>query len=231
MHDSVEKNLKIRHFGILDYTPVWEAMQRFTNERDTFTVDELWLLQHSSVFTQGQAGKSEHLLDTGDIPVIQVDRGGQVTYHGPGQLVAYLLIDLKRKQFGVRDLVTSIEELIVSVLAHYQINSGPRKDAPGVYIEPIASGAKIAQLGLRIRRGCSFHGLSINVDMDMQPFQRINPCGHAGLEVTSIRIQKGKAPCMSDLAGQLGTAITTELGYTISDIISDGLLPTSRVVD
>ncbi|MFT5690927.1 MAG: lipoyl(octanoyl) transferase [Oceanicoccus sp.] len=229
LRDSVEKKLKIRHFGILDYTPVWEAMQHFTNERDGSTVDEIWLLQHSSVFTQGQAGKSEHLLDTGDIPVIQVDRGGQVTYHGPGQLVAYFLIDLKRMQFGVRDLVTSIENLIVNVLARYKINSGPRKDAPGVYIEPVASGAKIAQLGLRIRRGCSFHGLSINVDMDMQPFQRINPCGHAGLEVTSIKLQKGEAPRINDLAGQLAEAITNELSYTSNQIISDGLLPISRV--
>ena len=229
MRDSIEKRLVVRCFGVLDYRSVWEAMQCFTNERDASTVDEIWLLQHAAVFTQGQAGKSEHLLDTGDIPVIQVDRGGQVTYHGPGQLVAYLLIDLKRMQFGVRDLVTAIERLIVKVLAYYQINSGPRKDAPGVYIEPIASGAKIAQLGLRVRRGCSFHGLSINVDMDMQPFQRINPCGHAGLEVTSIKLQKGAAPGMNDLAGQLAEVIASELGYTSKHVVADGLLPVSRV--
>jgi lipoyl(octanoyl) transferase len=229
LHDNGAKSLQVRHLGLLEYRPVWEAMQRFTDERDASTLDEIWLLQHPAVFTQGQAGKSEHLLNTGDIPVIRVDRGGQVTYHGPGQLVAYLLIDLKRMQFGVRDLVTSIEQLIVNVLAYYDINAGPRKDAPGVYIEPVASGAKIAQLGLRIRRGCSFHGLSINVEMDMQPFQRINPCGHAGLEVTSIMLQKGEAPRMDDLSTELAKAITKELGYTSSRNISDGLLPISRV--
>ncbi len=229
MRDHTEKRLQVRHLGILEYLPVWEAMQRFTNERSSSTLDEIWLLQHPPVFTQGQAGKSEHLLDTGDIPVIQVDRGGQVTYHGPGQLVAYLLIDLKRAEFGVRDLVTAIEELIVKVLSHYKINSGPRKDAPGVYIEPVADGAKIAQLGLRIRRGCSFHGLSINVDMDMQPFQRINPCGLAGLKVTSIKLQNNAAPTMSDLTDKLVEAIANELGYTSQHVISDGLLPVSPI--
>ena len=175
-------DLVTKHLGLAEYQPVLEAMREFTDSRDADTPDELWLLQHPRVFTQGQAGKAEHVLAPGDIPVIQVDRGGQVTYHGPGQWVIYLLVDLKRRGLGVRDLVTLIEQSIVELLARYGIEAAPRADAPGVYV----NGDKIASLGLRVRRGCSYHGLSLNVDMDLEPFQRINPCGYEGLQVTSM---------------------------------------------
>jgi lipoyl(octanoyl) transferase len=174
--------LLLRELGQVEYLPTLEAMQAFTDSRDAQTPDELWLLQHPRVFTQGQAGKAEHVLAPADIPVIQVDRGGQVTYHGPGQWVLYLLVDLRRSKLGVRDLVTLIERSIVHLLAEYGIAGKPRADAPGVYVD----GDKIAALGLRVRRGCSYHGLSLNVDMDLEPFQRINPCGHKGLQVTSM---------------------------------------------
>ncbi|ERS84945.1 lipoate-protein ligase B [Marinobacter sp. EVN1] len=160
----------------------WEAMKSFTANRDEATVDELWCLEHPRVFTQGQAGKAEHILLPGDIPVIQVDRGGQVTYHGPGQLVIYLLIDLTRRKLGVRNLVSAIEQAIVRTLAQGGIEAAPRSDAPGVYV----NGAKIASLGLRVRRGCSFHGLALNVNMDMEPFSRINPCGYAGMSMCQV---------------------------------------------
>jgi len=172
----------MRELGLVEYQPTLDAMRAFTDARDADTPDELWLLQHPRVFTQGQAGKAEHVLSPGDIPVIQVDRGGQVTYHGPGQWVIYLLLDIRRSHLVVRDLVTLIEQAIVQLLAEYQIDAEPRADAPGVYV----AGDKIAALGLRVRRGCSYHGLSLNVDMDLQPFQRINPCGYQGLQVTSM---------------------------------------------
>ena len=171
-----------RELGLADYREVFDAMREFTDARGEDTPDELWLLQHPRVFTQGQAGKAEHVLAPGDIPVIQVDRGGQVTYHGPGQWVLYLLVDLKRRSLGVRTLVTLIETVIVELLAEFGIEAAARPDAPGVYVE----GDKIASLGLRVRRGCSYHGLSLNVDMDLEPFQRINPCGYEGLQVTSM---------------------------------------------
>lgn len=174
--------LVIRQLGIQPYEPVWRAMQHFTETRTDATADELWVLQHPSVFTQGQAGKAEHLLAPGDIPVIQIDRGGQVTYHGPGQLVIYLLINVRRASVGVRDLVSLIEAAIIDTLASFKIAAAARADAPGVYV----GDAKIAQLGLRIRRGCSYHGLSLNVAMDLSPFSRINPCGYAGLAVTQL---------------------------------------------
>jgi len=157
-------------------------MQAFTAQRSAETPDELWFTEHAPVFTQGQAGKPEHLLLPGDIPVVQTDRGGQITYHGPGQIVGYLLFDLKRMSIGPRVLVRGIESSICAVLADYGIKAGNREDAPGVYVE----GQKIASLGLRIRRGCSYHGLSLNVSMDLEPFQRINPCGLIGIEVTEM---------------------------------------------
>lgn len=165
-----------------DYQPVLDAMRELTDQRNADTPDQLWLLQHPRVFTQGQAGKAEHVLAPGDIPVIQVDRGGQVTYHGPGQWVVYLMIDLKRRGLGVRALVTLIEESIVRLLAEYGVEAAPQPKAPGVYVD----GDKVASLGLRVRRGCSYHGLAINVDMDLEPFQRINPCGYQGLQVVSM---------------------------------------------
>ena len=174
--------LVLRELGLVDYEPTLEAMQQFTDSRNADSPDELWLLQHPRVFTQGQAGKAEHVLAPGDIPVIQVDRGGQVTYHGPGQWVLYLLVDIRRHKLGVRDLVDMIEQSIVQLLGEYAIDAAAKPDAPGVYV----AGDKIAALGLRVRRGCSYHGLALNVDMDLEPFQRINPCGFEGLQVTSM---------------------------------------------
>lgn len=175
--------LIVRSLGEQPYLETWEAMKRFTADRDETTADELWCLEHPRVFTQGQAGKAEHILLPGDIPVIQVDRGGQVTYHGPGQLVIYLMIDLVRKKLGVRGLVDEIEQGIVRTLADLGADAAPRPDAPGVYV----GDAKIASLGLRVRRGRSFHGLALNVDMDMEPFGRINPCGYAGMQMCQVR--------------------------------------------
>lgn len=214
--------LQVRFLGLADYVPVWEAMQRFTDQRDEDSADEIWFLQHPPVFTQGQAGKAEHLLATGDIPVVPVDRGGQVTYHGPGQLVGYLLIDLKRRKMGVRELVTSIEQALVRLLKQFAIDASPRADAPGVYVE---SGAKIAQLGLRVRRGCTFHGLSLNIDMNMEPFQRINPCGHIGMAVTSMRLQGIDEPQIDEIAQQLLEQLRLDLSYTDCQIIGDTKLP------
>ncbi len=174
--------LEIRRLGEAGYAETLAAMREYTDQRSGDTPDQLWLLQHPAVFTQGQAGKAEHLLSPGDIPVVQVDRGGQVTYHGPGQWVVYLLVDLRRRGLGVRALVDLIERAIVELLAEYGIAAAADPQAPGVYVD----GSKIASLGLRVRRGCSYHGLSLNVDMDLEPFQRINPCGYEGLEVVSM---------------------------------------------
>ncbi len=194
--------------GAADYGATFEAMKQFTDSRSDATPDELWLLQHPRVFTQGQAGKAEHVLAPGDIPVMQVDRGGQVTYHGPGQWVLYLLVDLRRRSLGVRQLVTLIEESIVELLATYGIAAAPRADAPGVYV----NGDKIAALGLRVRRGCSYHGLALNVDLDLEPFQRINPCGHQGLRVTSMAEQlPGTVLDMEEVGERLLGAVTARI--------------------
>lgn len=179
---STNQPLIIRHLGRRDYEPVWQAMQKFTDERDAETVDELWLVEHPPVFTQGLAGKAEHILAAGDIPVIQVDRGGQVTYHGPGQIVAYPMINLRRHGIGVKSLVHGIEQAIIDTVALYGVNAERKDNAPGVYVD----GDKIASLGLRIRKACSFHGLAFNIDMDLEPFQRINPCGFSGLQVIQL---------------------------------------------
>jgi lipoyl(octanoyl) transferase len=178
--------LRVRDLGLQPYEPVWQAMSQFTNERDDSTVDELWILEHEPVFTQGQAGKPEHILQVTDIPMVKSDRGGQVTYHGPGQLILYPLINLRRRQLGVRDMVTLLEQLVIQWLAAYRIESYAKADAPGVYIRLGGNDAKIASLGLRIRRGCSFHGVSININMDLTPFSYINPCGFQGLEMTQL---------------------------------------------
>jgi lipoyl(octanoyl) transferase len=172
----------VRDLGRQPYEPVWRAMQRFTDERDADTADELWVVEHDSVFTLGQAGKDEHVLAPGDIPVIHVDRGGQVTYHGPGQIVVYPLLDLRRLKIGVREYVCRIEQAIMDTLEEWNIHAERRDGAPGVYV----AGAKIAALGIRVRRGCSFHGLAFNIAMDLEPFLRINPCGYQGLRVTSM---------------------------------------------
>lgn len=176
---AITEQLVIRNLGLQDYTRIWQAMQQFTDQRNSDSVDEIWLLEHSPVFTQGQAGKAEHLLFPGEIPVVQVDRGGQVTYHGPGQLVAYVLLDIKRRNLGVRQLVTMLEQILIQLLAGHGIAANARPDAPGVYV----NGAKIASLGLRVRKGCTFHGLALNVNMNMEPFSRINPCGYAGMQM------------------------------------------------
>lgn len=179
----VEGRLRVRRLGSADYVPVWQAMQAFTAARDADSGDELWLVEHPPVFTLGLNAKSEHLLVPGDIPVVQVDRGGQVTYHGPGQLVAYTLLDLRRLGLGPRQLVVALEQGVIALLADYGIAAIGRRDAPGVYV----NGAKLAALGLRVRRGCCYHGLSLNVAMDLDPFSRINPCGYPGLKVTQLR--------------------------------------------
>lgn len=197
--------LRVRRMGLVEYEPTWRKMQAFTDTRDSDTQDELWLLQHPPVFTQGQSGKPEHLLAPGDIPVVQVDRGGQVTYHGPGQIVAYPLIDLTRRRLGVRALVNRIEEAIIRVLCDFGVEGRRREGAPGVYV----GDAKIAALGLRVRRGCSFHGLAFNIDMDPEPFSRINPCGYRGLAVTQLSeftrpdIAEVETALVEQLRGQL----------------------------
>ncbi|MGH8148441.1 MAG: lipoyl(octanoyl) transferase LipB [Steroidobacteraceae bacterium] len=172
----------LRRLGLCDYEPTWRAMQRFTDVRDTATGDEIWLLEHLPVFTLGLAGKREHVLAPGGIQVIATDRGGQVTYHGPGQLVIYPLLDLRRLGFGVRDLVTALERAVINYTAELGIEARARPDAPGVYVD----GRKLASVGLRIRRGASYHGLALNVAMDLEPFTRINPCGYAGLTMTQL---------------------------------------------
>jgi len=174
-----ERELIVRQLGRQRYMPIWQKMQSFTDTRDEHTADEIWLVEHEPVFTQGQAGKAEHLLNTGDIEVIQVDRGGQVTYHGPGQQMMYVLLNLRRLNIGVRELVTWLEECIIDTLKDYDIDAYAKADAPGVYVND----SKVASLGLRVRRGCSFHGLALNVSMDLSPFLRINPCGYAGMNM------------------------------------------------
>lgn len=177
-----QDTILIRNLGLQPYDPVSRAMHEFTDTRTDATPDEIWLVEHHPVFTQGQAGKAEHVLMPGDIPVVQSDRGGQVTYHGPGQQVMYVLINLKRRKLGVRELVTLLEQTVVNTLADVGIEAYPRADAPGVYVQ----GKKICSLGLRIRKGCSFHGLALNIAMDLAPFLRINPCGYAGMEMTQV---------------------------------------------
>ena len=194
----------VRQLGRQPYEPIFEAMKRFTDERDQNTQDEIWLVEHDAVFTQGQAGKAEHILMPGDIPVVQVDRGGQVTYHGPGQQVIYLMLNIKRRKLGVRHLVTAMEEAVVGLLGKYGVNAYPKPDAPGVYVDE----KKVCSLGLRIRNGCSFHGLALNVNMDLSPFQRINPCGYAGMEMIDTARLNG--PTTLETAGNELTHLLLE---------------------
>ena len=209
-------HLTVRQLGRQPYAPVFAAMKAFTDTRDDSTGDEFWWVEHDPVFTQGQAGKEEHLLMPGDIPVVQVDRGGQVTYHGPGQIVGYPMINLKRIGCGVRDFVTLIEKAMVGSLAKYGIDSYPRPDAPGVYVAD-SKGAhmKIGSLGIRVRRGCTYHGLSLNVKMDLSPFLRINPCGYQGLQMTQVsELASGDAaPAMRQLEQDIQASFIHQLGY------------------
>lgn len=186
MHNNLDNTnncLIIRQFGPVEYEPIYQAMQQFTNTRQPDTPDELWILQHFPVYTLGMAGKREHLLNTGNIPIVSIDRGGQVTYHGLGQLIFYTLMDIKRRQWAVKKLVQTLEQVVIDFLKQYEILAHRREHAPGVYV----ADAKIAALGLRVRRGCSYHGLSLNVDMDLTPFFGINPCGYPGLAVTQLK--------------------------------------------
>lgn len=199
--------IRIRDLGLQPYLSVYEQMLEFTRTRDEQTPDELWFLQHERVFTQGQAGKAEHVLMPGDIPVVQTDRGGQVTYHGPGQLVVYLMVDIKRMGIGPRQLVSAIEQAIVNTLQTWGVESAPRADAPGVY----TGGRKIASLGLRIKQGRSFHGLALNIDMDLEPFRRINPCGYAGMEMTQMRDETAAAPALAEVSAVLQQQLQAEL--------------------
>ncbi|MEE8365788.1 MAG: lipoyl(octanoyl) transferase LipB [Gammaproteobacteria bacterium] len=192
----------VQYLGRTDYRQTWDSMKDFTHNRDAQTADELWITEHAPVFTQGLNGKAEHLLDTGDIPVIQIDRGGQVTYHGPGQLVLYCLVDIQRLGLGIRSFITRIEKSIIELLCQYGLEAVARVKAPGVYVDE----AKIAALGLRIRKGCCYHGLSLNIDMDLRPFKCINPCGYEGLEVTQLvdfGVNPGLERAGRELAGLL----------------------------
>ena len=207
-------DLIVKQLGQVDYLPTFEAMQAFTLNRDASTPDELWLLEHPPVFTQGLAGKAEHILQNSDIPIVQIDRGGQVTYHGPGQLVAYLLLDLRRHKLGVRDLVRLLENSVIAVLADEGIAAYGKVDAPGVYIhrktEVGEFEAKIASLGLRIKNGCCYHGLALNVSMDLTPFSLINPCGYQGLQVTRM-VDLGINKTPADLFGKMADKILQQI--------------------
>ena len=191
-------NVELRRLGLVEYEPTWRAMQAFTASRGADTPDEIWLLEHPPVFTLGQAGKREHLLADIGVPVVAIDRGGQVTYHGPGQVVAYLLIDLRRRGYGVRELVRRMEQAVIGLLAGHGIAAQRLDGAPGVYV----AGAKIAALGLRVKGGCSYHGLALNVDMDLAPFAAINPCGYPGMAVTRMR-DLGVAAASGEVAEKL----------------------------
>ncbi len=200
--------VRLRWLGLCEYEPTWRSMQALTDQRDEKFSDEIWFLQHPPVFTLGMAASRVHLLAPGDIPIVAIDRGGQVTYHGPGQLVVYPLIDLRRQKLGVRDLVTALEAAVCDTAAGYGIEASPRADAPGVYVD----GRKLASVGLRIRRGCSYHGLAFNVAMDLEPFQRINPCGFEGLEVTQLEELGGPADPRK-VAEDLVPHLLQRLGY------------------
>ncbi|MCK4742952.1 MAG: lipoyl(octanoyl) transferase LipB [Sulfuriflexus sp.] len=205
---TIPEAIVIRDLGQQDYIPTFDAMREYTAARTPESPDEFWLVEHPPVFTQGRNSKPEHLLNPGDIQIVDIDRGGQVTYHGPGQLVLYTLIDLSRAKKGVRDLVTAIEQSIIKLLAEYALTAHARSDAPGVYVD----NAKLAALGLRVTRGRSYHGLSLNIDMDLSPFQRINPCGYPDMAITQCR-ELGIEDPLPMISDRLCTLLATELGY------------------
>ena len=217
---NTERTLLVRHLGRQPYKPIWEAMKTFTHQRTEETNDEIWLVQHDPVFTQGQAGKPEHVLLPGDIPVVQVDRGGQVTYHGPGQLVVYFLINVRRIDSTPRAMVTALENAVINLLADHGIESANKPEAPGVYVED----AKIAALGLRFRKGCSYHGLSLNIKMDLEPFHRINPCGYVGLAVTQLADLIENVD-FNLISKQLVQRLMAELGYNDAKLVNDTKIP------
>lgn len=210
----------VRWLGSQAYLASWQAMQQFTHQRTHDTIDEVWLLEHFPVFTQGQNGKAEHVLDAGDIPIVQTDRGGQITYHGPGQLMMYVLIDLKRKKLTIRDLVSQLENAVIELLATYDIEAHAKREAPGVYV----GDSKICSIGLRIRKGCSYHGIAFNIAMDLEPFNRINPCGFTGLKMTSLsealaannqkETAKKITPDTLSVGRKLVNYLAKNLGYT-----------------
>ena len=205
----------VRSLGRQEYEPLWRGMQRFTDERSAETPDETWLTGPPPVYTLGLNASREHLLAPGDIPVVQVDRGGQVTYHGPGQLMIYPLIDLRRAGLGVRDVVTALEKSAIDVLADFGVAAVARRDAPGVYVD----GRKVASVGLRIRRGASYHGMALNLDMDLEPFGRINPCGFENLEVIDLRAL-GIPASGDDITGKMASALLMNLGIDAADVVS-----------
>ncbi len=207
-HAGRERAVEIRSLGRREYEPLWRSMQAFTNSRGDETPDEIWFTEHPPVFTLGLNASREHVLAPGDIPVIQIDRGGQVTYHGPGQLMVYPLVDLKRAGLGVRDLVTTLEQSIIDLAAQYNIVAASRADAPGVYVQ----GKKIGSVGLRVRRNSSYHGMALNVDMDLEPFTRINPCGFEDLEVTDLA-ELGVTKGLSEVARDLEPYLLRHLGF------------------
>jgi lipoyl(octanoyl) transferase len=200
--------LYLRHLGLHDYETTWQAMRDFTEARGEDTPDQLWLLEHPPVYTLGLNGDIRHLVQATDLPVVKTDRGGQITYHGPGQLIAYVLVDLRRKNLGVRSLVSALENAVIGVLKQYGIAAQSRREAPGVYVD----GRKIASVGLRVRKGCSYHGLSLNVDMDLAPFAAIHPCGYAGLEVTRLA-ELGIEARTHDVMAPLAVEIMRNLGF------------------
>jgi lipoyl(octanoyl) transferase len=207
----------VRRLGRVEYEPTWRAMQAFTDAREDDVPDELWFLEHEPVFTQGLNGKAEHLIAPGDIPVVGIDRGGQVTYHGPGQLVMYALVDLARLRIGVRDLVCALENSVIALAARHGIEAAGRREAPGVYV----AGRKLASIGLRVRRGCSYHGLALNVDLDLEPFSRINPCGRAGLVMTRLTAEGARID-VAAAALELAPLACAALGLEWDGEWSDG---------
>lgn len=210
---EVPRSPLLKYLGSVPYEPTWRAMQRFTDTRDETTRDEIWLLEHPPVYTQGLNGKPEHVLAAGDIPVVQIDRGGQVTYHGPGQLVVYPLIDLRRHKLGVRELVMALEAAVIDTAASFDIEAMAKREAPGVYVGE----RKLASVGLRIRRGCSYHGLAFNVAMNLEPFQRINPCGYQGLEVTDLA-GLGVRQSVREIAQVLAPKLLAALGLPVEPV-------------
>lgn len=214
------QSIVVRHLGRQDYVPLWRSMQQFTDERTATTPDEIWFTEHPPVFTMGLNAKPEHLLAPGDIPVVQIDRGGQVTFHGIGQLMVYPLLDLRRAAIGVRTLVTALEQSVVDLAAEFDIEAAARPEAPGVYV----GDDKLASVGLRIRRGCSFHGMALNVDIELEPFARINPCGYAGLQMTDL-CRLGIGLDLEQTAGRLLPHFLQHLGCGDIDIVTANAVP------